>query len=244
VTIDPSHPAVAEPAPARAIGETHAARFDGVSPIDRDDDGRSDYSGPLLADVRFQDFSHSALVRLAEEVCLQMHLLVLSFRLAVGARVDAATALEIARKGSTGIAGLTAARLKAALGSSSDLHGAAEVLAVHPIANPHGYCGVDVDADGGLTLRLRRGAPAVADGAWPALVDAQHLEPVDAILHAVDPHLRARVTRDGPDTLELSVVRDETAHAEAPEVAVTRFSTGAAFAFTDRGERRVLPMIG
>ena len=35
-----------------------------------------DYSGPLLADVDFGAFSHSALVRIADEVCLQMHLLV------------------------------------------------------------------------------------------------------------------------------------------------------------------------
>ena len=43
----------------------------------------ADYSGELLSDVDFGAFSHSALVRIADEVCLQMHLLVLSFTLAV-----------------------------------------------------------------------------------------------------------------------------------------------------------------
>ena len=50
------------------------------------DDGQADYSGPLLSDFDFAAFSHSALVRMADEVCLQMHLLNLSFVLAVRAR--------------------------------------------------------------------------------------------------------------------------------------------------------------
>jgi len=244
VTIDPAYPVVDEPAPTRVIATTHAARFDGVSPIDPADDGDADYSGPLLADVRFEDFSRSALVRIAEEVCLQMHLLVLSFRLAVGARVDANTALDIARKGATGIAGLTAARLKAALGLTADLRGAAELIAVHPIANPRGYCGIDVELGEQLELRVRRGSPAGLDGAWPALVDAEHVEVFDAILHAVDPRLRAVVSAADRDSLMLVVVYDDEPHDEVPEVAVTRFSTGAAFAFADRGARRALPMIG
>ena len=54
-----------------------------LDPIDPNDEGMADYSGELLADVDFGAFSHSALVRIADEVCLQMHLLVLSFTLAV-----------------------------------------------------------------------------------------------------------------------------------------------------------------
>jgi hypothetical protein len=244
VTIDPSHPTVAEPRPATVIARSQAALFADVSPIDPADDGDADYSGPLLADVRFADFSRSALVRIAEEVCLQMHLLVLSFRLAVGSRVDEATALDITRKGCTGIAGLTAARIKDALNLTADERGAAALLAAHPIANPRGYCGIDVEHGERLRLRLRRDTAAVADGAWTALVDPEHLEPVDAILQAVDPHLRAVVVRDEDEALTLDVVRDEAPHDELPEVALTRFSTGAAFRFADRGERRALPLIG
>ena len=47
--------------------------------------------GQLLSDFDFGAFSHSALVRIADEVCLQMHLLVLSFTLAVRARARRAT---------------------------------------------------------------------------------------------------------------------------------------------------------
>ena len=36
---------------------------------------RADYAGPLVSDLDFSAFSHSALVRIADEVCVQMHLL-------------------------------------------------------------------------------------------------------------------------------------------------------------------------
>ena len=51
--------------------------------------GLDDYSGPLLSDLVFADFSHAALVRIADEVCLQMHLLNLGFVRALAARGDA-----------------------------------------------------------------------------------------------------------------------------------------------------------
>ncbi|MDT4936589.1 MAG: hypothetical protein QOG80_260 [Pseudonocardiales bacterium] len=243
VTIDPAHPAVPEPAAAVQIAATRAARFDGVTPIDPAEDGAGDYSGPLLADLRFADFSQSALVRLAEEVCLQMHLLVLSFRLALRARTDEGTATEITGKGCTGIAGLAAERIRAALDLPGDLAGAAELFAVHPMTNPRDYVRFDSELGDDLTVRWHRDAPAEHDGAWPSLLDADHLEPVQAILHAVDPSLRAELTRDDGDVLELTVVHDGEPHDELPEVGITRFSTGASFTFADRGNRPALPVI-
>ena len=82
-----------------------------LDPIDPSSPGRSDYSGPLLSDLDFAEFSHSALVRIADEVCLQMHLLFLGFRRAVFARLPADEALEICVKQLTGIAGVAASRL-------------------------------------------------------------------------------------------------------------------------------------
>jgi hypothetical protein len=243
VTIDDAYPAVDWPPAALTLSDSEAGRFDGMTPIDSTEEGDGDYAGPLLEDVRFADFSHSALVRIAEEVCIQMHLLVLSFRLAVGSRMDEQRALDAVRKGFTGIAGLTAARLRAALDVPGDLDGAAAILALHPAFNPAGYSGAEVVAGERLTLRLDRRSPACVDGAWPALIDADYLDPLHAILNAVDPHLRAEVSADDDDHLELVVVRDETSHPEAGEVQVTRVSTGATFAFTDRGERRALPIV-
>ncbi|MEE2035399.1 hypothetical protein Q8814_25385, partial [Rhodococcus sp. CC-R104] len=76
VVIDPSHvPPAVEPH-TEALGRTAAVATE-LSAIVEDGEGRPDYSGPLLSDVRFADFSKSALVRIAEEVCLQQHMLTL-----------------------------------------------------------------------------------------------------------------------------------------------------------------------
>ena len=114
-----------------------------IGPIDPLDAGHADYAGPLLSDLRFGDFSRSALVRIADEVCLQHHLLALSFLIAVNSRTDAATATEIGRKQLTGIAGLTSERLRTALGLGDDDAALARVFAAHPAWNPLRYTDID-----------------------------------------------------------------------------------------------------
>lgn len=235
VTIAPEHEALPIPEVALRMGETRAAGVE-LAPVDASEPGRTDYAGPLLDDLRFAEFAPSALVRIAEEVCLQGHLLALSYLAAVRARTDdAELALAIGRKQLTGIAGLTAERLRAALDLPADLDGAAQVLELHPAFLPRAYVALDVELTDRLVVRIGRGDAAHADGAWPSLVDAEHLGPLDALLRGVDPRLRAAVLDDGPDGLTVEVVTDDEPAPEADEVALTRFSTGAAFAFADRG---------
>jgi hypothetical protein len=239
VTIDESHPAVPVPPAAETIARTAAATFAGVSTIDPAEPGASDYRGPLQADVDFAAFSHSALVRLAEEVSLQGQLLTLSFQLALSERGPREQVADIGRKQFTGIAGMAADRIAAALG----LHGAdaaASLLAVHPCFSPHGYTGLHLD---GEQIAFDRSAPAVADGGWLAMLDGAHLAPIDAALHVLDPRLRAEVITDTRGELVLRPVLDEQPRDEAPEVQITRVSTGAAFTFTDRGHRPALPVL-
>ena len=95
VVIDESYPEVEDHPVLDVVRRTRAARTD-LDPIDPDDEGQADYSGELLSDLDFGAFSHSALVRIADEVCLQMHLLNLSFVIAVGKR--AGTNTELATK--------------------------------------------------------------------------------------------------------------------------------------------------
>src|SRR3978361_1992219 len=85
VIIDESYPEVPFIPAMDVVAATHAYNTE-LDPIDPNAEGMADYSGPLLSDVDFAAFSHSALVRIADEVCLQMHLLVQSFTLAVRSR--------------------------------------------------------------------------------------------------------------------------------------------------------------
>ncbi|MBF6170188.1 hypothetical protein [Nocardia blacklockiae] len=235
VAIDPAHEPPAVPAHAALVENSSAALVE-LDPIDPEDPGRADYSGPLLSDIRFADFSRSALVRMADEVCLQQHLLTLGFVIAVRERGGDERAREIGRKQFTGIAGLTAERIRKALGLGTDLAALARVLALHPAWNPVPYIGVEFEPGGeSLVLRLDRGSGGVRDGAWPALLDAEHLEPVDAMVRAVNPRFTARPRAADDATLTVEITTAAAPFKEAPEVAITRFSTGADFAFADRG---------
>ncbi|MGV9834041.1 hypothetical protein ACWDUL_07545 [Nocardia niigatensis] len=235
VTIDSAHVPPPIPPNYETVAESWAARTI-LDPIDPSDPGRPDYAGPLLSDLRFADFSRSALIRMADEVCLQHHLLTLGFLIAVGVRADSDLSAQIGRKQFAGIAGLTAERLRDALGLGADDEALAQVLRLHPAWNPLPYTGVRVDReDIGVRLRIPKRSGAVADRVWPALIDGMNLAPVEAIARGVNPRYAVYVISDTEEELAVGFLLAEKPFAEAGEVAITRFSTGADFRFTDRG---------
>jgi hypothetical protein len=234
VIIDESYPQARSIPALDIVARTEAATWE-LAPIDPDDDGHADYCGPLLSDIDFGAFSHSALVRIADEVCLQMHMLNLSFGIAVRARAgdNAELATSIGTKQLTGIAGVAAERIRRALKLPADLNGLAEVLRVHPLLNPAGYVVAEI-GDGRLHVRP---SPAHNDRAWISLCSPESspasAEPLQAIATAVDPRLAVRICGTGTDwTAEF----DETdiPAKESSEVAVTKFSLGATFEFQPR----------
>jgi hypothetical protein len=232
VTIDDPHPEVA-PIPALAVvAASRAANLD-LEPVDPTDEGRADYAGPLVGDLDFTAFSHSALVRIADEVCVQMHLLNLGFLVAVRAR--AATdeqAAEIATRQLVGIAGVAAERISRALGTS-----ALDTLALHPLLNPAAYVVASVD-DASVTVSS---GPAQADGGWISLCGPDSVRPLQAAVRGVDPHLDVEVT--GTDTAwTATVVRRDEPAPDFDEVAVTRVSTGVTFAFEPRRSLPITPV--
>jgi hypothetical protein len=232
VVIDEAHPEVQPIAGVATVAASRAATWV-LDPVDPDDDGAADYAGPLLSDLDFSAFSRSALVRIADEVCLQMHLLDLGFLLAVRSRAESpAQATEIATRQLVGIAGLAAQRIHRALGTD-----ALGTLALHPLLNPAGYVAAEV-ADG--SVRVASG-PAHDDGGWITLCGPGSPRPLQAALRAVDPHLDVEVTGTATDWTATVVRRAEPA-ADADEVAVTRFSTGATFAFSPRTSLPITPV--
>src|ERR1700739_1298463 len=66
---DESYPPVSGIPALDIVRQPRAATAE-LDPIDTDDEGQADYSGPLVSDLDFGEFSHSALVRIADEICL------------------------------------------------------------------------------------------------------------------------------------------------------------------------------
>ncbi len=227
VMIDESYEPVSESEGCVELKSSRAATLE-LGDIDPDDDGAADYSGPLVADVDFAEFSHSALVRMADEVCLQMHLLNLGFLRAVSLRADVDEAAEIALKQLTGIAGIAAERIRAALDLPADEAGAVAALTLHPLLNPAAY--VTATVDGSIAVRT---GPAHEDGGWITLCGPDRTTALQAAVRAIDPHLDVEVS-GVPESWTLDVVRRVEPAPEAGEVAVTRFSSGVAFEFESR----------
>ncbi|MGE2688355.1 hypothetical protein [Mycolicibacterium pulveris] len=230
VIIDESYPEVDDHPAMDVIRRTRAARTE-LDPIDTSDDGQADYSGPLLTDVDFGAFSRSALVRIADEVCLQMHLLNLSYVLAIGKRCGTNTELakSICAKQLIGLAGVAAERIHRALGLPGGVEGAVKVLELHPLLNPAAY----VDAEFGPDVVGVRRSPAHEDGAWVSLVTPEDVRPLQAVVRAVDPHLDVEVNGTDEDWTA-RVVQTDTAAKEFSEVSVVKVSGGAAWLFEDR----------
>jgi hypothetical protein len=232
VIIDESHPDV-QGIPNLAVIETTRAANLVLDPIDESQEGRADYTGPLLSDLDFAAFSHSALVRIADEVCLQMHLLNLAFLLAVRARAESDEQYtEIATKQLVGIAGVAAQRIHQALGTD-----ALRTLELHPLLNPAAYVEATVE-DGTLAVTE---SPAHEDGAWITLCGPGSTRPLEAAIQAVDPMLDVEVTGSADGWVATLVARAEPATL-TDEVAVTRFSSGAGFAFEPRTSIPITPV--
>ncbi|MFB4313791.1 hypothetical protein [Actinomadura sp. 21ATH] len=230
VEIDPDSPGV-EPISALAVNQrSHAATLV-LDDIDPGQEGQADYSGPLVSDLDFGAFSHSALVRMADEVALQNHLLNLSFQLAVRKRAgdDEALFHRVALRQLIGHAGVAAERLHRALGLGGGPEDAAYLVELHPLMNPRPY--VEFSRDGAaITV-----SPSLAheDGGWLPLCTPEEPDALRAIVRAADPHLDVETAGTATEWTARVVLTDTPAR-EAGEVAVTKFSKGAGFGFEPR----------
>ena len=250
VEIDEANEPEAEPTEAIRLARTRAAGLllaDPGPPPDpgaSTDDGRWRYDGALEDDLDLGSFAAPVLAAVDDEICLQGHLLVLSFGLAVTDRLGPEVAATLVRGQLTGVGAVAAGRLRDALGLGDGLDDVAAVLDLHPALRPRSYVELQVDrsegADG-TSLRLTlRDTPALHEDlapSWPALLaaDPSATGALDAIVQAVAPRARCRPV-DGVDDAAAAwdvVLVDEPAD-EPSEGTLTRFSTGAAFRFADR----------
>jgi len=223
------------------------------------DDGWVRYDHPLDPDLRLESFSARTLAAINDELCLQGHLLVLSFLRAVEQRFGADAALELGVQQFVGIAGVASMRLARALQtggladgspSADSLEMIAQVLELHPAFRPRSYVAVEVTraaspvdgVDSVDSVRLSLGdclATSEPSGfSWASLLlgaaegagDNGAGQALDAIVQAVDPTARCQLVPPGDGARRTWEIT--VGHAPADElgaVTLTKFSTGADF---------------
>jgi hypothetical protein len=237
VEIDPAAELLSEPEGARWLATSNAAVLELVTPEHATDPGGfNDYAREMDPDLKLDEFSQPALVRILDELALQGHLLARSYMRAVEQRFGTDAALRLGAHQATGIAGLAAKRLARVLGTTGGAHDVARVLDLHPMFHPRAYVDLRVEPGDEPTLTLRP-CPALEEGdefTWAALLARGESGPIEAAVRAVDP--RGIVTRTDaqPGAVATWRVRvDPAAHPadEAKEVLVASFSTGAEFRF-------------
>lgn len=246
VTIEPDRDELPLPPDAEEMFTRRAASVE-LSAIDPcATDGRVDYRGDLCDDLQFREWSHTALVRIAEEVALQHQLLALGFLVSLRRYAQSQEQVdEIYRKQLTGIAGLAADRLRNALDLTADAEGLATVFSLIPVLGPVQYTGVSVQVVGeGVVLRIPHDSDARRDGGWITLFDVDHTEPLQAIATGVGPYWSIDTVASTGDDLEVTFALTDNEHAESGEVAIARFSSGAAWEFVDRGRSLPITPIG
>ncbi len=203
--------------------------------------GWRNYSGPFDPECQLEDFSHAALVTANLEFCVQSHLLARSFLLCVGQRFGDEGVGEIATEQWTGIAGLTAERLKAALAiEGEDATAIAKVFQVHPCFHPRDYVDLRVRVEQD-EVRIGFGpSPAFEEGdpySWFAHLGTSPHPALDSIARAVNPRASAIPSDPVPgEKLAFRIAIDSAAepHPEASDVKLAKVSKGARIALKRR----------
>ncbi len=252
VTIDPQAEPLPEPAATIEVAASRLASRPVPTVAPRGRGGWDDYCAPLDPDLRLEVFSAAALHALVDEVGVQTHLLVMSLAAAVRRRHGDAAARSIVAAQLIGSVALTAERLRDAFDLDRSAAALAQVLALHPAFAPRDWAPVRIDVDDErdeVRLELLAG-DAVERARAPDLAPApgrpcrrprcrRRRRRCGSSGGCVGPRPRPplehapRRSRQTGALAAWRVSRDDVAHPEAPEVALTRFSTGAEFRFSE-----------
>jgi hypothetical protein len=204
--------------------------------------GWRDYSGAFDPGFQLEDLSHRALVIALQEFALQSHLLARGFLLCCAQRFGEDEAARLGEAQWTGIAALSAGRLKRALQlAGDDIEAVAKIFQLHPCFFPRTYLDFSVAVTGPNNARIAIGdCPALQEGdaySWFAGLGASPHRALDAIAGAVNPHARCHpVASPRGARLAWDVVIDPAAppQKEPPELELARLSKGATFQLEQR----------
>lgn len=241
VFIDTESGAYTQHANLEIVGASRLARLELALPgEDAEPGGWPDYSGPFDPEFQLEDLSHRALLTANLEFALQSHLLARSFLLCVEQRYGADLVPEIASQQWTGIGGLSAERLRRALGIGADAAAIAKIFQVHPCFQPRDYVDLRVAlADDGVRLAFGP-SPAFEEGdaySWLAQLGAAPHPALDAIARAVNPRascLPAPPRGDERLAFEVRIDAAAAPHPEPSDVKLAKLSRGAHLVFQRR----------
>jgi len=204
--------------------------------------GWHDYSGPFDPGFQLEDLSHRALLIVAQEAAVQSHLLARAFMVCAAQRAGGSVAAEIGARQWTGIAALTAERLRSVLGiGDGGIESIAKIFQLHPCFHPRTYVDFRVEITGAASARIAIGdCPALeesdANGWLAGLSEAVH-PALDAIAGAVDPRARCHPVSDPGDARYAWDIRIDPRAEPRPvpqELKLAKISRGASFVFEQR----------
>ncbi|HVU71350.1 MAG TPA: hypothetical protein VHE83_00160 [Mycobacteriales bacterium] len=248
IDIVPEAPAAQAHPNEELVAASLAARLPTeVADAEVEDGGWADYSGAFDSDFELEDLTHGAQQVVLKEVALQSHLLLRGFLTSMGQRLGEEHAAAAAPRILVGLAGLTAQRLRDALGiTETNARGIAKVLQLHPAFYPRDYIGIDVRLVDDATVRVAfPDAPIWAESVpktWAAALSDDGARVLATVARAIDPTADCEATE--PDTGERLAFTIRTAvlaepAAEPIELALAKISKGASFALLRRREVRV-----
>ena len=232
----------AAPLAAFVLGVVAHVGSTAFSAADAEPGGWDDYSGEFDPGFQLEDLSHRALVTVCQEIPVQIHLLVRAFMLCAAQRQSEEVASELGRAQWTGIAALTAERLRALLAIDGDgLGEIAKLFQIHPCFQPRAYVAFGV-ALGPDAVRISIGdCDALSEGdgySWFAGLGVDEHPALQAIARSVNPRARCHPVADPPQgaVLAWDIAIDENADPapEPQELSLARISRGAAFQFERR----------
>ena len=209
---------------------------------DAEPGGWPDYAGEFDPGFQLEDLSHRALVIVNQEVAVQSHLLARAFMLCVSQREGDATATELGASQWTGIAALTAERLRRAMKiDGDDIEAVAKVFQIHPCFHPRTYLDFRVEISGERSARIEIGeCPALQEGdshSWFAGLGEDGHPALDAIAAQVNPRARCHPLPSPKNArLAWELVIDPSAEPqpEPQELELAQLSRGATFQFEQR----------
>jgi len=200
-------------------------------------DGLPDYSGSFNPDLRLEDLSTSALRTALQEFALQSHLLLRGLLISVDGRLGAERVAAIVPRLVAGWCSLTAQRLRDALGLEQTTAGLGTMLSLHPMFAPRSYVGATITVAADDVRIGFADSPAAEEGdafTWVTALGGPMDAALDAVVAAFHPQARCEPTavHDGElYAYRASIDPARQPQREAPELAIAKISSGAAFRF-------------